>query len=283
MCKSDRALPYISATHRSTSIWNRLRASILNVPIRDNHGKTITVRKWPEYVDEAGVVHFQCDNTTKYDKSKGQSSTKMALRPDVVVFATGYSTSFPMLDSASAYPQLSDANVRGIYSSSDVTFAFIGFVRPSIGAIPPLAELQAQLWTLRLLQDRHPQHMPPLFFSSSWEKNAVEPYELDYKLHPRGGYDLYADRRGVDHESYAYQLALDMGAAPTFSYMLRSGWWRVFYTWAMGSNFNTKFRLVGPWRDEVRAQGIMRGELYDVVKRSGGAVCKSAFYKQNYI
>ncbi|KAJ4261635.1 hypothetical protein NW762_007070 [Fusarium torreyae] len=40
----------------------------------------------------------------------------------------------------------------------------------------------------------------------------------------------------------------------------------------MGSNFNTKFRMVGPWKWEQGAENIMRNELYNVVKRSGGLV-----------
>jgi dimethylaniline monooxygenase (N-oxide forming) len=137
------------------------------------------------------------------------------------------------------------------------------------GAIPPLAEMQAQFWVLRLLQHTYPYQVP-----QTVGKNAVEPYELDYKLHPRAGYDLYTNKRAVDHESYAYQLALDMGAAPKISYVIRRGW-KLFFTWAMGSNFNPKFRLVGPWKDEQRATDIMTGELFHVVKRSGGYMCKS--------
>lgn len=262
MCKSDRALPYISANHRSTSLLHRIRSSILNVPLRDNHGKIISVRSWPEFIDEGGVVHFRGSTTpSKTDE----------LKPDVVVLATGYDTRFPMLDhSRGAYPSLHSASIRGIYRPDAIDIGYIGFVRPSIGAIPSLAEMQAQLWTLRLLQHRYPTYMPAPTLRGA---NAVEGYEMDYQLHPRCGYDLWRDKRGVDHESYAYQLALDMGAAPTARYVLGKGW-RCFYTWAMGSNFNPKFRLVGPWRDEVVAEGIMRGELYEVVKRSGGFVCK---------
>lgn len=127
--------------------------------------------------------------------------------------------------------------------------------------------MQAQLWVLRLLQHAYPSKM-----SCAPGSDALSSYELDYKLHPRAGYDLFTTKRGVDHESYAYQLALDIGSAPTVTHVMGRGW-KVLYTWAMGSNFNTKFRLVGPWRDE-RAEGVMKGELYDVVKQSGGIPCK---------
>lgn len=64
-----------------------------------------------------------------------------------------------------------------------------------------------------------------------------------------------------------------MGAAPTISYVAGKGW-KLLFTWAMGSKFNTKFRLIGPWKWEAGAEQIMRGELYGVVRRSGGYICK---------
>lgn len=96
---------------------------------------------------------------------------------------------------------------------------------------------------------------------------------MDYKLHPRAGFDLFESKRAVDHESYAYQLALDIGAAPTATYVMSQGW-KVFFTWAMGSNFNPKFRMVGPWRRELEATKIMRTELFNIVKKPGGYMCK---------
>ena len=97
------------------------------------------------------------------------------------------------------------------------------------------------------------------------------PRDIDYKLHFKPGrreYEIF----GVDHEAYAYQLALDMGSAPSFTQVVQRGY-RTAFTWAFGSNFNTKFRLVGPWKWEG-ARGVISNELYDVVNNSGGWVCK---------
>ncbi|EJP63556.1 dimethylaniline monooxygenase [Beauveria bassiana ARSEF 2860] len=288
MVKSDRALPYLSANHRSTSLLNRLRMRILNVPLRPHPGRTISVQSWPSHIDSSGNMHFQSppssssssSSTPLLSASQAPPPPPPSLIPDVVILATGYITSFPILDHG--YPSLSSASVRGIYDPSCPSVGFIGFVRPSIGAIPPLAELQAQLWVLRLLQHQEglvlqppPSPSPSRGSSQSAAKkdddDAVQGYEMDWRLHPRAGYDVWVEKRGVDHESYAYQLALDMGAAPTWRAVARRGW-RCAYTWAMGSNFNTKFRLVGPWRDEAVAEDIMKGELYEVVRRSGGLV-----------
>ncbi|KAK5997770.1 Monooxygenase ptmN [Cladobotryum mycophilum] len=251
LCKSARALPYISAGQRSTSLVNRIRSSIINVPMKETNGRHIDVKRWPLRVDDKGFMHF--DGLEPSDPVKA----------DVVVFATGYTTNFPFL-SPKQYPDLDDLDVRGVYKQGDTTVGYIGFVRPSIGAIPPLAELQAQLWVHRLLLERFPNQVP-----AGLDPDAVQPYEVDYLLQPRCGYDFAITKRGVDHEAYAYQLALDIGAAPKISYVVRKGW-KLFFTWAMGSNFNPKFRMVGPWKWEAGAEDIMRGELYDVVKRSGG-------------
>ncbi|KAJ5001385.1 tRNA (adenine-n -)-methyltransferase non-catalytic subunit [Colletotrichum sp. SAR 10_66] len=169
--------------------------------------------------------------------------------------------------SGEGYPKPDDLNIRGIWRRGDVTAGFIGFVRPGIGAIPPLAELQAQLWVFNLLRHKYPQQIA----SPSEYADSVTHYEIDYALKARGGHDFFKTKHGVEQESYAYQLALDMGAAPTFTFMRRQGF-KAFLTWAMGSNFNSKFRLVGPWKWEKGALDIMRGELFDVAKQTGGGV-----------
>ena len=268
MVKSDRAIPYMSVGKRSDSWWNRARAKIVNVAIEETHGRRIDVVNWPSKIDEKGFMQY---NGVHIKSKRGFVVPEQPVRPDVVIFATGYRPSFPFL--TKGYPSLLDANVRRTYKDSDVTVGYIGFCRPSIGAIPPVAELQAQLWVLRLLQHVYPKDMPPL---QHQEPDAVAQYELDYQLHPRGSYDFYSSKGGVDHESFAYQLAVDMGSAPTITYVMKQGW-KVFFTWAMGSNFNTKFRMVGPWKAEAAALETMRGELYNVVKRSGGGVCKYNF------
>lgn len=257
LCKSSRSIPYLSSGQRSKSIWNRMRSAIINVPVEDTDGRGIDIKTWPNRVDEDGYMQFHANT---------QRNAKDSLRPDVIVLATGYRTEFSFLDDD--YPKLSETDVRCVYKDGHVDVGFIGFVRPSIGAIPPLAELQAQFWVLRVLQHHFPAQVPRVR-----QADAVTSYEMDYKLHARAGVDLFARKRGVDHESYAYQLALDMGSAPTISYVFSRGW-KVFFTWAFGSNFNTKFRLVGPWKWADGAEEIMSHELFDVVKRSGGFVCK---------
>lgn len=331
--------PYMSAAWRPKAprtLLARLRAlMVVSYDAGDIGGRRIDVAPWPEHIDEDGVVHFRDNGRPEYLAMKDQK-----IKPDVVVFCTGYKQTLPFLrhrqqqhgstaaDDAEDYnysykessnPTSSSslsfldvisggtANglVRNIWPPSDPTLAFIGFVRPNLGAIPPLAELQAMLWVSRLL-------IPSLPSPSS----ALLPKELHpsdephYRLTSREGARI---RYGVDHESYAYQLALDMGAAPGLGDVLRianSGggelgdpdsdykggkpqqifWrrlcrvirdfeWRLPLTWALGANFNTKFRLCGPWKWDG-AREDMLGELWETVARREvffGEFCFSLF------
>ena len=73
---------------------------------------------------------------------------------------------------------------------------------------------------------------------------------------------------GVDHESYAYQLAIDMESAPSFFQVLARGW-KMTLVWALGANFNAKFRLVGPWA-WYGAWEVLEGECWETITRRGG-------------
>lgn len=227
LCKSGKAMPYISAPYRNRSFLDRIRASIINIPLAPTNDRTIDLAPWPDHIGKDGVVTF-----TRSSRPEARRMASITCKPDVVIFATGYTQTFPFLDST--YPLPIQANRRGVWKDDDTSVGYIGFVRPSLGAIPPLAELQAQLWVLGVINKLPPG--PPRDFS----------YKL--KFRPiRRAYEQFV----VDHESYAYQLALDMGSAPSFTEVLGFGG-KVAFTWAMGSNFNPKFRLVGPWKLQGR-------------------------------
>ncbi|KAL5321810.1 hypothetical protein ACEPPN_009773 [Leptodophora sp. 'Broadleaf-Isolate-01'] len=245
-CKSGQAIPYISAPYRKRSFLDRVRASICQIPIKDTGDRKIDLAPWPKSISSNGVVTF-----VESSRPEAKTMRSITYKPDIVVFATGYSQRFSFIDSSYGTPL--EADRRGIWKTGDETVGFIGFVRPAIGAIPPLSELQVQLWVLSIL-DLLPEKRPR---------------DIDYKLlikPERREYEKY----GVDHESYAYQLALDMGSAASFTEILGFGF-KTTFTWAFGSNFNTKFRLVGPWKWDG-ANEVMRTELWDVVKQSGGWV-----------
>jgi dimethylaniline monooxygenase (N-oxide forming) len=186
------------------------------------------------------------------------------IKPDVIIFATGYIPSFPFLQHSDnegqrPYPTAHDADVRQIWKRDDPTIGFIGFIRPGFGAIPPLAEMQSLLFTSHLLN---------LVSDDTLDPEDEYHYRLIHRPDARVTY-------GVEHDSYAYQLAKDMNIAPSVSDILRLSFstprgWRLPYIWAAGASFNTKFRLVGPWAWDG-AGSVMTGELWETVTRRTGA------------
>ncbi|RYP14207.1 hypothetical protein DL765_006527 [Monosporascus sp. GIB2] len=238
---------YMSAQWRPKAprtLLGTLRSFLVDTPVRYTDGRHIDVAPWPDYIDDDGIVHFRNNGRPEHLAMKDQK-----IKPHILVFCTGYKQTLPFLNGSP-----SDADVRGIWRRDNPTIGFMGFMRPNLGAIPPLAEMQAQLWVLNLLAPERVGRLLP----------QDEPhYRLASKKNARIRY-------GVDHESYAYQLALDMNAAPSFWDMvlmsLEGPGWKLPLTWALGANFTTKFRLCGPWKWDGAAD-VMAGELWDTVAR----------------
>lgn len=250
--KSSKAMPYISKPYRKDTILQRLRSSIVQVPIPETHGRHIDIAPWPSHIDSEGVLHFIDNGRPEYKRMEEAE----VVRPDVLVFGTGYTQRFDFLDST--YPSTSDLDVRDVWRRDEPSVGFIGFVRPGFGAIPPLAELQAQLWVLNLLA---PERLQPLLPQDEPHYRLGMPSDARIKY-------------GVSHDDYANQLAVDMNASPSFMDAVRIGssrkeWWRLPLVWLLAAEFNTKFRLCGPWKWDG-AVDVMSGELWDVVKRRGG-------------
>lgn len=226
-------------------------------------GRVIDLAPWPTHIDASGRIHFRDNGRVEYERMKSK-----VVKPDVLVFATGYTQTFPFLDQETdhPYPHASDANVRDIWKRGDDTIGFIGFVRPAFGAIPSLAELQAQLFIMNLVQPAAIAH--PLLAKDEHH------YRLRSLPNARITY-------GVDHETYAYQLALDMDAAPSFTEILKAGfaagrpgrgtgiWYKLPIIWAAGAQFNAKFRLRGPWAWKG-AVDVLTVELWPTISRRGG-------------
>ncbi|KAI2627662.1 FAD/NAD(P)-binding domain-containing protein [Hypoxylon sp. NC1633] len=261
---APKALPYISAPYRPTNpgLVEKIRRSILQVPLEQvPAGRTIELAPWPSHVDASGTLHFRDNGRPEYQRMLSLTPTK----PDVLVFATGYRQEFPFFAQADRYPLPQTADVRSVWSRRDPSVGFIGFVRPGYGAIPPLAELQAQLWLLGLAA---PERVTQL----------RDEDDHHFRLRSKQGQRI---RYGVDHETYAYQLALDIGAAPGLWDAVRAGWsaarvrpgaglwYRIPVIWAAGAQLNAKFRIKGPyaWDGAVHVLG---GELWQTISRRHG-------------
>jgi dimethylaniline monooxygenase (N-oxide forming) len=152
-----------------------------------------------------------------------ETGWKEECKPDLVVMCTGYRQDWSWL--GEGYPKGPDeCDVRGVCSSKDPSIAFIGFLRPGVGmcspdgpadeagAIPPMAEMQVQLFLL-LSADRIPTPTSP------------ENYHLLHSPTSRIQY-------GVDYSTYMAQLAKDMGSAPSLkALMVEYGWFVTFLYW----------------------------------------------------
>jgi dimethylaniline monooxygenase (N-oxide forming) len=216
--------------------------------------KTIDVAPFPSHFSSDGVAHFPIT-----DRPESRKIQDTVVKPDIIVFATGYVPSVPFLDTSHnagrrAYPSLHETNVRNIWKDDDPTVGFIGFVRPGFSAIPPLAELQAMLFTTHLL-GRVPNKLEP---EDEWHYRIITPpgARIDY---------------GVEHDSYAYQLAKDMDIAPSVSDIFRlslriKDGWRLPCIWAAGASFNCKFRLTGMWKWDGAADRLT-DELWETITR----------------
>lgn len=175
---------------------------------------TVDFAPFPESFDKDGRVIFP--ESTRKDAVRMRNRD---IRPDTVIFATGYTQDFSLFDPDGKYPTASDADIRDVVRSGDETVAFIGFLRPGIGmrvclppciyrsltlmtsgAIPPIAEMQSFFWVSLLKGQVQRPSSPPH-------------YHLLVKKTARVRY-------AVDHGAYMSTLARDIGAAP--------GLWELF-------------------------------------------------------
>ncbi|KAJ3458869.1 hypothetical protein MRS44_012978 [Fusarium solani] len=215
--------------------------------------RTIDVAPFPSHISEDGVAHFP----VLPNRPESERIQETTVKPDIVIYATGYVPTFPFLNSDSGsdkpYPGSTDADVRAVWKRDDPTVGFIGFIRPNFGAIPPLAELQSMLFIQNLVGQ-----LPDLQVDDEYHYRLIVPPSA------RIGY-------GVEHDAYAYQLAKDLSIAPSFTDILRLSFsaprgWRLPWVWAAGASLNPKFRLVGPWKWDGAAN-VLTGECWETISR----------------
>ncbi|KAH8093566.1 N,N-dimethylaniline monooxygenase [Aureococcus anophagefferens] len=130
-----------------------------------------------------------------------------------------------------------------LVDDAEPDLAFIGFVRPNVGAIPPMAELQAMWWIARLRGD----------VSDGPGDYALTDRRLDY---------------GVDYGLYMFALAKEMGAAPSLAKWLLAGRPDVVVAAAFGQAHAPLFRLDGPFARRDAAD-VCGGELLEPIRMRG--------------
>jgi dimethylaniline monooxygenase (N-oxide forming) len=124
--------------------------------------------------------------------------------PDLVIFCTGFDTKTPFLDEAAA------GTPRYLHTFNPevgASLSFIGFLRPALGAIPPLAELQAR-WFALLQSDQ-------LRLPSQEEMQESIDYWVRFRAHIFRAVWRRLDYL-VDHTPFCDELASRIGCKPTW-------------------------------------------------------------------
>ncbi|CBQ70108.1 related to flavin-containing monooxygenase [Sporisorium reilianum SRZ2] len=239
--KSSKAMPYINRGWKSRSPFLERITTYLDPPTVKPEEVSVDLAPFPARVREDGTVEF-----VRNGRKEDLRMRNRTVKPDVVVYATGYTQQFDFL--SKEYPLPATVRCRDVFDPEDPTVAFIGFVRPGVGAIPPIAEMQAQLWTL-ILRDRIPAPLSTPHYYLLVKENARIKY-------------------GVDYSSYVATLARDMGTAPPLGQLLWTYGLKVTLIYCFGAAFPTFYRLLGPYR-HPDAKRIVETEIYDTIRRRG--------------
>lgn len=139
--------------------------------------------------------------------------------------------------------------MRSLIHDSDPSVAYLGFVRPGVGAIPPLAELQSMLWSLLLIKQVPIPTSPPH-------------YQLIVSKTAR-------IQHGVDHSAYSAQLANDCGASPSLLALYRERGLHVLAAFCLGASFVPFYRLTGPFASGAEMDNTIKGEIWETITRRG--------------
>lgn len=258
--KSHAAMSHLNVPIKSRSILGRFWMWVYGEstlrPIESFHQTEVAG------VDEDGVTVRFCDGRT--------------YKADMIVLATGYKQSFPFLDEkirtdmkeesirmndeygckeemSSRYNLNEDylPSEHFIVGKTRTRLGFIGFVRPNVGAIPPMSELQVMWWLQRM------QGKVNMLTNSGPPSYMVLGRKYPY---------------GVDYGNYMHRVAEDFDAAPTLSVLAKSSNrpFRALYTYCIGQSMISLFRLQGPYESNM-CWKVVTEELWRVCLRRGFA------------
>jgi len=194
-------------------------------------------------------------------------------KADLIILATGYKQSFPFLD-GNIRNEMQRENMRAnnddhackgdtssygleedylpsehfIVCKTRPRLSFIGFVRPNVGAIPPMSELQVMWWLERM------RGKVNMLTKSGPPSYMVLGQKYSY---------------GVDYGNYMHRVAEDFDAAPTLSTLVKSSHpFRALYTYCIGQSMISLFRLQGPYESE-KCWSVVTDELWRTCVRRG--------------
>ncbi|GAA5932836.1 flavin-containing monooxygenase [Sporobolomyces koalae] len=256
--KSHKASPYLNRPYKSRSKLLSFLSEYHDPPEDTATPGQVEMAPFPTGIDETGRVEFDWDKCERRGGSwrkVRQRLEKRRIEPDLIIFASGYRQEFSSWLSEE-YPRPWDCTVRDIVSRSDPTVAYLGFVRPGVGAIPPIAEQQAMwitaLWNLpqsKLAINGLPQDEPSYYLL------AKEDARIKY---------------GVDHSTYQSTLANDFGGLPGLGELLRVHGVVVTLIYCFSASFTSHYRLLpsSPFYSDKMVE-VEKGEILDTIKRRG--------------
>jgi dimethylaniline monooxygenase (N-oxide forming) len=184
-----------------------------------------------------GPVHHVSSDAVYFEQKSGITKVEA----DVVVLATGYRQRFPFL-----YEHRKDGKDDPLPSEHFVCcpdeprLAFFGFVRPNVGAIPPMSELQAMWWCEKLAGRVQ---------RSGRTDYRLQEHKLDY---------------AVDYGTYMFVLAAEIDAAPSLRSLVSKP--KQLAACAFGQAHVPIFRLLGPFAS-ADCEDVVETELFQVLFR----------------
>ena len=153
LLQSHKAMPYLNRPYRHRKWYLEYLSRYIDPP-EDSPPQTnftVELAPFPTHFLENGQAVFTPSNRKDYLRV-----SQMDIRPDTVIFATGYTQCFDYLDKESNYPSPRDADLRNITRSGDENMAFIGYVRPGVGRLTDL-NLRSKLTILQVQYLRLPR------------------------------------------------------------------------------------------------------------------------------
>ena len=143
ICKWTTAGSLLAYQGHGIPEW-RNDASFFRAFINKN-GKVLDLVDYEKLVPKGAIVECNGKEVTFIDGTKQEF--------DVVIMATGYTVAFPFLPKQHAEQGLRD-RLKFVFDIQDTTLAFVGMVRPVVGSIVAISELQAKwagsVWTNKI-------------------------------------------------------------------------------------------------------------------------------------
>lgn len=137
-------MPYINRPYRKRPLFMDYLSRYIDPP-EDMPPQTsfaVDLAPFPSYFLPSGRAVFPVS-----ERKDAKRMLTRDVRPDTVIFATGYRQDFGFLDHRAGYPTVADADIRNIAKTGEESVGFIGFVRPGVGT------LQSPLGLLKRLTD----------------------------------------------------------------------------------------------------------------------------------